>query len=113
MSLLAKENQNSHDRQAVIDKIEVEYNTFKQEILSMNAEEIFNACNRIRFYESVMEYFRYNTVAVDMMVRFYEKTDSLLQELWQLYLKNESLQIESWNDIANMLECYIVKQDKR
>lgn len=112
MLLLVKENQNRHNRQAVIDKIEAEYNTFKQEILSMNAEEIFDACNRIRFYESVMEYFRYNTIATDMIVRFYEKSDSLLQELWQLYLKNESLQIESWNDIANMLEWYCMKQAK-
>lgn len=112
MSLLVKKKQNSHDRQAAIDKIEAEYNIFKQEILSMNAEEIFNACNKIRFYESVMEYFRYNTIAVDMIVKFCESSDSLLQELWQLYLKYENLQIESWSDIANMLEWYDMKQEK-
>ncbi len=112
MSLLVKEKQNSHDRQATIDKIEAEYNIFKQEILSMNAEEIFNACNKIRFYESVMEYFRYNTIAVDMVVKICENSDSLLQELWQLYLKYENLQIESWSDIANMLVCYLVRRDK-
>lgn len=89
--------------------VEMEYQLFRQKMLHKTSEEVYENCCRIRFYECVHEYFIYKEEISSEIVNGCYMESSLLQKLWQVYLKYEATEVSSWEEIEIMIEAYIAR----
>lgn len=92
------------------EKIISEFEEFKRNILKQRAEEIWDGCCKIWFYNSLFEYFNYNEKIPYVVMEKLKEYSSILARCWELYLKKEELSILSWADIDNLLETFIEKE---
>ena len=57
--LLMKRKDHSEKEKALLKKIKTEHSLFRCKMLLCPAEELYNSCRMICFYECLYEYFRY------------------------------------------------------
>lgn len=92
--------------------VKMEYDLFRQNMINRTPEEVYENCCQIRFYECVQEYFLYKEHISGEIVNACYMESNLLQKLWQIYLKYESTEVTSWEEIENMIEFFIVGKKK-
>lgn len=105
-----------HSRETVVREIKKEYAMFKSKMLSGIVHEVYGSCRRICFYESLWEYFLYSEHISRMFLEAALGKEGILEGLWEIYLKNESLRADTWDEIERILYIYAVEhtgQEKR
>ena len=75
-----------------------EYIKFKEEILALKKEEIFERAIKIVFYNEIYRYFKSMNILPNKEIT--------LQELYIFYIKYEGSNINDNEGIAEFLECY-------
>lgn len=93
--------------QGFLRKVQREYSLFKYQMLSGTNREIYENCNKISFYENLIEYFLYKEDIGEEIVEAGLQAEDLLDELYHIYLKYEWLQITSWEKIEEILAVYV------
>ena len=97
----------------LIRSVEKEFELFKYKTLSASRKEIFDSCNEIRFYCCIWEYFEYSEdIGTEYINACLKYDDNVIATLYQLYLNNEHLRYERWDDIVEMLEVLVSEQKK-
>lgn len=107
-----KRKDSKDKEQALMEQMEQEYQLFRYQMLSRTKKEIYESCAKIHFYECCHEYFLYQE---DIVAEFFEiavQRKGIYQELWNLYLKYEYLEVDTWEQIEEMLKLYC-HQEKR
>ncbi len=104
---LQRQGQKWRDRKRALQKIKREYAMFKYGMLSGTVRGAYDSCRRICFYESVREYFLYNKHASRVFLEAAAGKENILGELWEIYLKNEYLGADTWEQIETMLQFYV------
>lgn len=106
-----KGQDDAYKKKAVYEALSHEHGFFKNRILSGSKKSIYNSCGEIVFYESVYEYFKYNEdIEGRIWTVLYNEVrngNSITDELYRIYLKNEHLQVNTWDDIRELVEVYI------
>lgn len=91
----------------LLKKIHNEHELFHYKMLSMPAEEIYHACKQICFFECVYEYFQYKEEISKEFINAAWQGESVLLELWGIYLKYEYLEMDTWDGIEDILGIYV------
>ena len=81
-----------------LKRIEREFEDFRNEILSLSKEKIFDEAYKIRFYREVSEWIVGGEYEI--------KNTTTLAGLYDFYLSNEYLSITTWSDIGVMISEY-------
>ena len=103
---LQRRNQRWHDRGAVLREIKKEYAAFKYGVLMGTVHEAYDSCRQICFYENLHEYFLYGGHISRAFIEAVAGKGGILGELWEIYLKNENLRADTWEEIETMLQEY-------
>ena len=96
----------------LLRKVQREHSLFKYQMLSGTNREIYENCNKISFYENLIEYFLYKEDIGEEIVEAGLQAEDLLNELYHVYLKYEWLQITSWEKIEEILRVYAGERQK-
>jgi len=91
-------------------KIFREFYVFKRTVRrSFSFEEIWNGCQKIRFYSAVKEYFEYNEEIPKAYMELVVKEKEPIRKMWETYLKDGSLRSDTWEDLDGILEAMLLK----
>lgn len=96
----------AEDTKKLVEKILDEYRLFYYIMLEKDKKEIFESCNKIKFYSCVSEYFEWKENINQKAVESLKDISHPLAELWQYYLSHEYIAASTWNDIDELLSCY-------
>lgn len=98
-------------KQLVRYELEREYCDFKVCMLKKSASDVYESCNTVRFYECLHEYFCYNE---HIPMSFYKKAVKLIYRdysimniLFELYIKYEELSLDSWTCISGLIDEFV------
>lgn len=80
-----------------------ELSQFKNGVLSMTKESIYDSCNKIRFYECVGEYFQRSEKISAEYLQACGETETPVARLWELYIRYEETHADTWADIEDLL----------
>ena len=105
--MLMKRKERTEKEEKLLKKVTAEYGLFRCRMLLQPAEEVYNSCRIICFYECLYEYFRYCEKISRDFINASEKEEGVLAQLWELYLKNEYLQADTWDEIESILTAYV------
>ena len=105
--MLMKRKERTEKEEKLLKKVTAEYGLFRCRMLLQPAEEVYNSCRIICFYECLYEYFRYCEKIRRDFINASEKEEGVLAQLWELYLKNEYLQADTWDEIESILTAYV------
>ena len=105
-----KRKEHTEKEKELLGKITAEYELFRCKMLLQPAWEIYNSCRSICFYECLYEYFRYCEKISRDFINASEKENMILAQLWELYLKNEYLKADTWDEIESILRAYVDKR---
>lgn len=83
-----------------------EYKLFYYTMLEKDKKEIFESCNKIKFYSCVSEYFEWKEDIEPKAVEALNDISYPLAELWQYYLSHEYIAASTWSDIDELLSSY-------
>ena len=108
--MLMKRKEHTEKEKELLEKITAEYELFRCKMLLQPTWEIYNSCRSICFYECLYEYFRYCEKISRDFINASEKEDLILAQLWELYLKNEYLKADTWDEIESILRAYVDKR---
>ena len=98
----------SDDEQRLRQRMEHEYDYFKYRMLASSRNEIYNQCNKIRFVECLHEYVIYNREVPRKYIEvLLGCSGSVYDELYAVYLKDESTKVGTWDDIEGLLNVFI------
>lgn len=86
---------------ALKENIELEFKEFKNDIISLSKEEIFEEAFKINFYTEVSNYILALPAEHELM-----KFNFKLNELLEFYIKYDGLNIGSGEGIENLLITY-------
>lgn len=92
-------------------QIETEYELFKYKMLSKSNIEIYDKCNVILFYHCIYEYFTYSQDLDKSYISVCLKYDEIIDTLYHIYTTYEYLRYERWEDIEEILNVLIRKQE--
>lgn len=81
-----------------MDRLTEEYLRFKNSILALNKEEIFERAFKIVFYNEIYKYFKNIGASVDK--------DISIAGLYSFYIKYELLSIHNTEEIAEFINVY-------
>ena len=95
----------------LVHNIEKEFELFKYRMLSRSRKKIFEACCEIRFYSCIYEYFLYAEDIADSHIKACLKCEYAIAELYDLYLKCECLRCGRWEDIEELLDVFVSRQE--
>lgn len=101
---LQRQNQKWHSREILVQQIKKEHAMFKYRMLSGTVHEAYDSCRRICFYENLYEYFLYNKHISRRFLEAAAGKEGILGELWGMYLKEECLKVDTWEEIGIMLQ---------
>lgn len=82
-----------------MDKITEEYLKFRNYILSLKKEDIFERAVKIVFYNELYRYFKTTGACIEQ--------DVTLQSLYMFYIKYEKLNVNDNEEIAEFLKVYM------
>lgn len=102
----------SEKEQKLHRKIRNEHALFKYQMLSNPARTVYDSCNKIRFYECMMEYFQYKEKVSREIVNASENSEYPLAEMYEIYLKYEYLDVGTWKGIEEILNVFVEEQAK-
>ena len=88
------------------ERVRDEYSLFYYSMMEKDKKEIFESCNKIKFYSCVSEYFEWKEDISKKAVESLKDTNRPLEKLWQYYLDHEYIAASTWGDIDEMLSCY-------
>ena len=94
----------------LLKKVKTEYELFRCKKLLCPAQEVYDSCRVISFYECMYEYFQYCEKISRDFINASGKDDWVLAQLWELYLKNEYLRADTWAEIEGLLNAYVDRQ---
>ena len=94
------------DIKQLTEKIIDEYKMFWYEMMEKDKNEIFESCNKIKFYSCVSEYFEWEENIDKKYVEALKNIIHPLGALWQYYLDHEYIRASTWDDIDELLACY-------
>ena len=110
--LLMKRCEHSEKEQSLQRKIRNEHALFKYQMLSNPVRTVYDSCNKIRFYECMMEYFQYKENISREFINSSENSVYPLAELYEIYLKHEYLDVATWKGIEEVLNVFVAEQEK-
>lgn len=96
---------------AAVRAVEREYELFKYRTLSKSREEIFEDCDRIRFYSCIYEYFLYAEAIEEAHLKACLNCGDIMGTLYRLYMKYEYLRYSRWEDIEGILNVLVREQE--
>jgi len=105
----SRKKKNTKDIKPFAERISDEYRLFYCSMMEKDKKEIFESCDKIKFYICVSEYFRENEDISKEAVKKLERIKHPLEELWMYYLDHEYIQALGWEDIDMLLACYSSK----
>lgn len=103
---ISRKNSCTEDTKKLVERILDEYKLFYYIMLEKDKQEIFQSCNKIKFYSCVSEYFEWKEDIDQKAVEALKDTSHPLAELWQYYLNHEYIEVSTWNDINELLSSY-------
>ncbi len=105
--MLMKRKEHTEKEKELLEKITAEYELFRCKMLLQPTWEIYNSCRSICFYGCLYEYFQYCEKNSRDFINASEKEHWVLAQLWELYLKNEYLKADTWDEIESILRTYV------
>ena len=96
----------------LVHNVEKEFELFKYQMLSKSRKKIFTACCEIRFYSCIYEYFLYAEEIAGEHIKACLKCENVIAELYQLYRKCEYLRCSRWDDIEELLDVFVSRQEE-
>lgn len=91
-------------------RVRKEFNKFKISLLKKSKEQIIDNCNKIRFFCCIKEFFIYNEQISESTWKFLVDKDNIIHQMWNLYLKYEELEVDSWSNIEEIFAVWMLKQ---
>lgn len=102
-----KRKEHSEKERELLKKVRTEYELFRCRMLLCPAQEVYNSCRVICFYECLYEYFRYCEKINRDFINVSYKKEWVLAKLWEIYLENEYLKADTWDEIEEILNAYV------
>lgn len=102
-----KRKEHSEKERELLKKVRTEYEMFRYRMLLCPAQEVYNSCRVICFYECLYEYFRYCEKINRDFINVSYKKEWVLARLWEIYLENEYLKADTWDEIEEILNAYV------
>lgn len=99
-------------KQGVYDRVKAEHESFKCKMLALDTADVYDCCNKIRFYECIYEYFQYGEALTEKNLDACYKETNLISALWELYIKDESLKADTWDDVEGILQALAQHQGR-
>ena len=93
-------------------KIAKEHELFRYKMLASTAEAVYDACNRIWFYECIYEYFQYAENIEEKFVEACLEEENAIATLWELYVRYEYLKVGTWEDVEEILAVFAERKGK-
>ena len=90
-------------KERVTEKINAEFQQFREEMLVSPQVTLFDKCKQIWFYCCIQEYFQTNEELSEEILEMAESESFLIRIAWWFYIKNEYSGCESWKEINTML----------
>jgi len=103
---VSRKNEHTEDVKQLTEKVSDEYKIFYYSMMEKDKTEIFESCDKIKFYSCVSEYFEWNEEISKKAVKKLKDIRHPLEELWMYYIGHEYISVSSWEDIDEMLACY-------
>lgn len=103
----------SKDERVLIEAIEMEYLQFKCSVLQLSNNEIFDLCNKIKFYSCVREFFLYNDSLKTEHIYLALSTPNVINQLYSLYLDNEFYDCSTWLNIEELLNAMLKRVQEK
>lgn len=103
---VSRKNEHTEDVKQLTEKVSDEYKIFYYSMMEKDKTEIFESCDKIKFYSCVSEYFEWNEEISKKAVKKLKDIIHPLEELWMYYIGHEYISVSSWEDIDEMLACY-------
>ena len=103
---IIRKNRYTDDARCLTERVLDEYKLFCYEMMERDKKEIFESCNKIKFYTCVSEYFEWKEDIDKEHVEFFKKIVHPLETLWQYYLSHGYLAAATWEDIDELLSCF-------
>jgi hypothetical protein len=94
-------------RETILKNIEKEFDKFRDDNLKQTKEQIFEDYFKINFYCEVRTFLNESELSDRQYERLAEDGGSLLNALWEKYLKWEDISVGSYEDIENLIDEYI------
>ena len=111
--MMKRRNHHPDMERRFMERIKAEHALFKFEMLSGCRREIYENCNKIRFYETVFEYFLYQNALDTKVVEAGLQTDDFMTELYRMYLKYEGLDVGTWEQTESFLEKWLEEREEK
>lgn len=103
----------SENKVKLIRSVEQEFEMFKYKKLLGSRQSIFDSCNEIRFYSCLYEYFQYSEDISEEHIRVCLNCGGeVIATLYRVYMDIEYLRYSRWEDIEEILNVLVWKQEK-
>lgn len=93
--------------EAYRENVQKEYQEYKEYMLTLSPEQIFDKCGQVHFYNCMYDYFMYNERISQIVVAKMKVNKTLIAECWEVYLKQEGLSFSSWSEIDELVKVYL------
>lgn len=90
-------------KEKVREKINAEFQQFREEMLVRPPMALFDKCKQIWFYCCIQEYFQGNEVLSEEVLEMAESESFSIRTAWWFYIRNEYSGCETWKEITTML----------
>lgn len=98
------------DKQTFIkNQIRKEWNQFVYHTMLLEKEKIMDMCDKIYFYDCVVEYFQENEHIPLKIILFLLHKENIIHNLWLLYLKYDHLDFSTWTNLEGLLKCWMLE----
>lgn len=95
---------------SLLNKIEDEYQGFKESLIHESTNLVWEKCHQIYFYSSIHEYFMYNRDIPKEIMYALDEKQNIIAECWQMYLSKEELSVYTWQNITDILELCVAER---
>jgi len=95
------------------ENVQKEYQKYREHILELPPEQIYERCGEIYFYHCMYDYFMCNEELSNLAVMQMKTTENLIAECWKVYLKYEGLSCGSWEDIDELWKVWLQSIENR
>lgn len=89
------------------ENVQKEYQKYKEHILELSSEQVYERCGEIYFYHCMYDYFMCNEELSNEVITKMKGNKTSIAECWEIYLKYERLSCSSWADIGELLEIWL------
>ena len=96
--------------ESLLNKIEDEYQGFKESLIHESTNLVWEKCHQIYFYSSIHEYFMYNRDIPKEIMYALDEKQNIIAECWQMYLLKEELSVYTWQNITDILELCVAER---